>query len=169
MIYSIKKDGLLDTLNYELCEYRKKYGKVNTLYLNDYFMKILSEDIGVVDGLEGAFIFGDIEIKKGKGFPKFDYVEPTNKVDENLIRVKYLRDSNYKPYATLVCIEENGYLCFGWSLCDKKDSFIKHVGRDIAIKRAKNFIDKFTFDVPQSIRNEYYSFVFQQLTYIKSK
>lgn len=52
---------------------------------------------------------------------------------------KYLRKPNTKePKGMLVAIkDEKGNIQYGWSLCDKKDSFNKKRAKEMALGRAK--------------------------------
>ena len=69
----------------------------------------------------------------------------------------YLRKENRKPYAVFCAIINLGEpILYGWSLCNKKDKFIKAFGREIAFYRALNYKMK----VPQSIINDFQTFKF---------
>ena len=51
----------------------------------------------------------------------------------NSVLVEYKRGSRRRPKAVVVAIAPG---VIGWSICSKKDTFIKKVGVDLAIERA---------------------------------
>lgn len=78
-----------------------------------------------------------------------------------LVRVKYLRKTNKKPYGVMICFKgDNDELKFGWSLCSKCDTFNKKTAISLALNRQPLFDN-----VPQSIIKQYNEFVDYQLNY----
>jgi len=76
------------------------------------------------------------------------------------MRVQYLRNSKGHPYATF--IQNAGY--FGWSLCDKEDSFNKKIGKELALDRSEEIHEINFEEVPASIRTQYRNFIMR--TYV---
>jgi hypothetical protein len=63
--------------------------------------------------------------------------------------VRYLRKNNGTPKGVAVVFEdEDGNLKLGWSLCNSKDTFIRHVGLWKAVQRARHVDDVGYFEMP---------------------
>ena len=62
--------------------------------------------------------------------------------------VKYIRDEKRNPIATVVC-EKGGKV--GWSLCSKKDRFLKQEGVYLALSRSKPFSEYTKDELPFSM------------------
>lgn len=66
----------------------------------------------------------------------------------------YLKEIGGNPVGIIVAIDRNQ---IGWSLCNKKDQFNKHMGRKIAVNRADFYGTNKTLllkEVPDSIKEE---------------
>lgn len=64
------------------------------------------------------------------------------------IIVYYVRDNRKQPFATVAIMKDSdGKWCRGVSICSDKDSFIKRVGRQIAIDRCLKAYHSHTDDI----------------------
>lgn len=63
--------------------------------------------------------------------------------------IKYVRDNNKSPIATIACINVDGVLGIGVSICSKHDKWDKEMGKSIAVGRAyKNATDVYITELP---------------------
>lgn len=82
--------------------------------------------------------------------------------------VKHVRKNNGTPVATLVAEKTNSNeIAIGWSLCNKKDNFNKHVGINVAIDRLK-LTDTDNSSIPHVIKKNVGTFAGRAMRYFRS-
>ncbi|MCB0627919.1 MAG: hypothetical protein KDC43_29340 [Saprospiraceae bacterium] len=86
--------------------------------------------------------------------------------------LEYHRNKKRVPVGVLVSLIKDGEVRFGWSLCNKKDTFSKSKGKMIAERRAeKHSIDELISHdkVPQTLRNHLAEFSLRAHNYYQDK
>ena len=61
---------------------------------------------------------------------------------------QYIRDKKGHPIGVMVAVKSDGDISFGWSLCNKCDSFSKELGSKIADNRARSGK---SYDIPGTV------------------
>lgn len=85
--------------------------------------------------------------------------------DKKMI-IKHVRKVNGAPVATLVAEKtKKNEITVGWSLCNRKDNFNKHIGIDIATARLNRKND--TSSIPHLVRHNMGGFIGRAMKYFK--
>jgi hypothetical protein len=85
--------------------------------------------------------------------------------------IKYVRDRKRQPVGVITAFVENGDICYGWSLLNRKagDRWNRDIGLNLALARAVPLpeiaLKALNHEVPQSVSKDLTSMVYRAKSY----